>query len=149
MKIEDVLRWLDFPFYDAEHRAYSFSGAVEYGFNPSLYWSTWRTSPTSAEVMLDFKIWMKGPCLTCYFRNIRTGGKFCLTAFDNKGNGRYTPRDNGIDFSDPKIEGGLYLVTMTNASKKGSVWDSATLLLPPERKGEIWLRIATTYVGSR
>lgn len=146
MKIDDLLPWLDAPFYDAEHRAYSFKGAVEYGFNPALYMSMWRHRPMTAEATLDFKIWGKSPCLTCYFRNIRTREKFCLTAFDNTGDGRFTPRDNSIDFSDPKIEDGLYLVT-TAGTKKGSVWQSSELVLPPEKRPEIWLRIATSYVG--
>ena len=118
-----------------------------YGLEPKAYRSRLHEEPMSSEALLDFKIWGKSPCLTCYFRDIRTGDKFCLSAFDNKHDRRYTPRDKDIDFSEPGIENGLYLVTTMETKKGGSAWATARLLLAPDRKGDILGRITEVYVG--
>ncbi|MDL2307946.1 hypothetical protein LJC48_08035, partial [Desulfovibrio sp. OttesenSCG-928-C06] len=60
---------------------------------------------------------------------------------------QYTPRDKDIDFSEPDIENGLYEVTTAPNSKGKITWDSATLMLPPERKEEIEARIAEVFEG--
>ena len=148
MSDERTLPWILFPLPAAQHRAYSFSGAIEYGLEPRAYRSMLHEQPMNVEALLDFKIWGKRPCLTCYFRDIRTGDKFCLSAFDNEHDRRYTPRDKDIDFSKPGIGNGLYLVTTVGTKKGGSVWAAARLLLAPDRKGEILERIAEVYVGS-
>ena len=103
--------------------------------------------PMEVEALLDFKIWGKSPCLTCYFRNIRTGEKFCLTAFDNNRSTRYTPRDNEIDFSEPGIEHGLYLVRTVKTKKGTSAWATAKLLIAPGAQLAIEARIAQVFVG--
>ena len=147
MSDEQKLPWILFPLPAAGHRAYSFTGAIEYGLEPRAYRSMLHEKPMGCEALLDFKIWGKSPCLTCYFRDIRTGDKFCLSAFDNKHDRRYTPRDKDIDFSEPGIENGLYLVTTMETKKGGSAWATARLLLAPDRKGEILGRITEVYVG--
>ena len=147
MKKEDVLPWILFPLPAERQRGFSFSAAIASGFEPREYRSLLHEEPMRAEALLDFKIWGKRPCLTCYFRDIRTGDKFCLSAFDNKHDRRYTPRDKDIDFSEPGIENGLYLVTTMETKKGGSAWATARLLLDPDRKGEILARITEVYVG--
>ena len=148
MSDEQKLPWILFPLPAARHRAYSFTGAIEYGLEPRAYRSMLHEEPMSSEALLDFKIWGKSPCLTCYFRDIRTGNKFCLTAFDNEKNTRYTPRDRDIDFSEQGIENGLYLVETVGTKKGGSAWANASLLLPPDREEEILARITELYAGS-
>ena len=148
MKKEDVLPWILFPLPAERQRGFSFSSAIASGFEPREYRSLLHEEPMRAEALLDFKIWGKRPCLTCYFRDIRTGAKFCLTAFDNEKNTRYTPRDRDIDFSEQGIENGLYLVETVGTKKGGSAWANASLLLPPDREEEILARITELYAGS-
>ena len=148
MSTAPTFPWILFPLPDERHRGYSFRGAIEYGLEPREYKSMLHEEPIQAEAILDFKIWGKRPCLTCYFRNIRTGEKFCLSAFDNKRASRYTPRDNDIDFSETGIEHGLYLVTTTATKKGGSAWASARLIFAHDRREEILARIAEMYVSS-
>ncbi len=147
MNVTPTLPWILFPLPDERHRGYSFRGAIEYGLEPREYKSMLHEEPMQAEAVLDFKIWGKSPCLTCYFRNIRTGEKFCLTAFDNKRASRYTPRDNDLDFSEVGIEHGLYVVTTVAKKKGGSAWGTASLIFPPDRQEDILAKIAEVYVG--
>lgn len=149
MTKERTLPWILFPLPEKRHRAFSFQAAVENGFEPREYRSLLHDEkPMTAEALLDFKVWGKAPCLTCYFRNIRSGEKFRMSAFDNKHNRRYTPRDGNIDFSEPGIENGLYLVSTVMGKRKGRcVWQSAELLLAPDRQGEILERIAEMFSG--
>ena len=104
MNTAQTLPWILFPLHIERPRAFSFRGAIDDGLEPREYRSMLHEEPMEVEALLDFKIWGKSPCLTCYFRNIRTGEKFCLTAFDNNRSTRYTPRDNEIDFSEQGIE---------------------------------------------
>ena len=147
MSDEQKLPWILFPLPAARHRAYSFTGAIEYGLEPRAYRSMLHEEPMEAEALLDFKIWGKSPCLTCYFRNIRTGEKFCLTAFDNNRSTRYTPRDNEIDFSEQGIEHGLYHVRTVKTKKGTSAWATAKLLIAPGAQLAIEARIAQVFVG--
>lgn len=147
MNVTPTLPWILFPLPDERHRGYSFRGAIEYGLEPREYKSMLHEEPMQAEAVLDFKIWGKSPCLTCYFRNIRTGEKFCLTAFDNKRASRYTPRDNEIDFSEPGIEHGLYHVRTVKTKKGTSAWATAKLLIAPGAQLAIEARIAQVFVG--
>ena len=127
-------------------RGYSFTDAIASGLEPREYIPMWDKEPMEAEAVLDFKIWGKHVNLTCFFRDIRTGKKFCLSAFGSHDR-RYTPRDGIVDFSEPGIENGLYLVATIKNQKGTSAWASAKLLLPPERKEEILARIAEVYTG--
>lgn len=129
------------PLSSRSHRGFSFRAAIDAGLEPRSYKSMLHEKPMQAEAILDFKIWGRRPSLTCYFRDIRTGAKFCLSAFDNKHDGRYTPRDNNIDFSECGIEHGLYLVATVETKKGGSAWSSASLLLPPDKRDAILARI--------
>ena len=147
MNVTPTLPWILFPLPDERHRGYSFRGAIEYGLEPREYKSMLHEEPMQAEAVLDFKIWGKSPCLTCYFRNIRTGEKFCLTAFDNKRSTRYTPRDNEIDFSEQGIEHGLYHVRTVKTKKGTSAWATAKLLIAPGAQLAIEARIAQVFVG--
>ena len=148
MNATPTLPWILFPLPDERHRGYSFRGAIEYGLEPREYRSMLHEEPMEVEALLDFKIWGKSPCLTCYFRNIRTGEKFCLTAFDNNRSTRYTPRDNEIDFSEQGIEHGLYLLRTVKTKKGTSAWATAKLLIAPGAQLAIEARIAQVFVGS-
>lgn len=78
---ERTLPWILFPLSEKRHRGFSFQATVENGFEPSDYRSLLHDeSPMTAEALLDFKVWGKSPNLTCFFRNIRTGEKFRLSA---------------------------------------------------------------------
>ena len=148
MSNTQIMPWILFPLYIERPRAFSFRGAIDDGLEPREYRSMLHEEPMEAEAVLDFKIWGKSPCLTCYFRNIRTGEKFCLTAFDNKRSTRYTPRDNDIDFSEPGIEHGLYHVRTVKTKKGTSAWATAKLLIAPGAQLAIEARIAEVFVGS-
>ena len=148
MSNTQIMPWILFPLYIERPRAFSFRGAIDDGLEPREYRSMLHEEPMEAEAVLDFKIWGKSPCLTCYFRNIRTGEKFCLTAFDNKRSTRYTPRDNEIDFSEPGIEHGLYHVRTVKTKKGTSAWATAKLLIAPGAQLAIEARIAEVFVGS-
>lgn len=130
-----------------KHRDHSFTSAIASGFEPREYVAMWDKEPMEAEAVLDFKIWGKHVNLTCYFRDIRTGKKFWLSAFNNARDGRYTPRDGVIDFSEVGIENGLYLIETVKPRKGTSAWVSAKLLLSSERREEILTRIAEVYSG--
>ena len=147
MNTAQTLPWVLFPLHIERPRAFSFRGAIDDGLEPREYRSMLHEEPMEAEALLDFKIWGKSPCLTCYFRNIRTGEKFCLTAFDNKRASRYTPRDNEIDFSEPGIEHGLYHVRTVKTKKGTSAWATAKLLIAPGAQLAIEARIAQVFVG--
>lgn len=140
--------WVLFPLPEIRHRAYSFQAVVDAGFEPSEYRSLLHDeSSMTAEAVLDFKVWGKAPSLTCFFRNIRTGEKFRLSAFDNERDRRYTPRDRGIDFSERGIENGLHLVTAVKGKRGRCAWQSAKLLLAAGRECEILARIAAVFTG--
>ena len=148
MSNTQIMPWILFPLYIERPRAFSFRGAIDDGLEPREYRSMLHEEPMEAEAVLDFKIWGKSPCLTCYFRNIRTGDKFCLTAFDNERRRRYTPRDNDIDFSEPGIEHGLYHVRTVKTKKGTSAWGTAKLLIATGAQLAIEARIAEVFVGS-
>jgi len=133
--------WILYPLPERRHRGFSYTSAVNSGFEPREYKSMLHENPMTAEALLDFKIWGKSPNLTCFFRNIRTGEKFRLSAFDNNHDQRYTPRDKDIDFSEPGIENGLYRVVTVKTKKGLCAWQSAELLLSPDKKDEILNRI--------
>jgi hypothetical protein len=134
--------WILFPLPAERHRAYSFASAIASGLEPSMYKSMLHEEPIIVEALLDFKIWGKSPSLTCYFRNICTGEKFRLSAFDNSRDRRYTPRDKLIDFSECGIENGIYRVATVKTKKELCAWQSAELILPPSKKDEILAKIA-------
>ena len=147
MNTAQTLPWILFPLHIERPRAFSFRGAIDDGLEPREYRSMLHEEPMEVEALLDFKIWGKSPCLTCYFRNIRTGEKFCLTAFDNNRSTRYTPRDNEIDFSEQGIEQGLYHVRTVKTKKGTSAWATAKLLIAPGAQLAIEARIAQVFVG--
>lgn len=130
-----------------KHRGHSFTSAIASGCEPREYAAMWKEPPMIAEAVLDFKIWGKHVNLTCYFRDIRTGKKFWLSAYNDERDRRYTPRDGVIDFSEVGIENGLYLVETIKTRKGTSAWASAKLLLPSERREEILARIGEVYSG--
>ena len=134
-----------YPLPEKRGRAFSYSRVVEAGLESREYRSLIDEAPMSAEVLLDFKVWGKAACLTCYFRNIRNGEKFRLTAFDNARDRRYTPRDGEIDFSEPGIENGLYRVTTVKGRNGKTAWQTAQLLLIPNQKDTIAAQIAKVY----
>ncbi len=73
--------------------------------------------------------------------------KIPLERVDNKRDRRYTPRDGNIDFSEPGIENGLYLVETVKGKKGLCAWQSAKLLLAPDRGDEVVARITEVFIG--
>lgn len=106
MNTAQTLPWILFPLHIERPRAFSFRGAIDDGLEPREYRSMLHEEPMEVEALLDFKIWGKSPCLTCYFRNIRTGEKFCLTAFDNNRSTRYTGAQRGRRHGDDQRRDG-------------------------------------------
>ena len=124
--------------------AYSYEIAVALGLEPQRYLlAEWEMT---VEAILHFKVWGKKCNLQCYFQDIRTGALFILNASCGSTK-QYTPQDKGIDFSEPDIENGLYRISTAPNSKGKIVWESATLLIPPECREEIEAKIAEVYEG--
>lgn len=107
-------------------RAFSFIQAISAGHNPRLYRDYILEGGTAAT--LDFKIWGESACLRCFFTEFVTGNKFTLVAHSRclgLKTGKYTPRDQLVDFSEPGIEGTLYHVVTARGARGGLVWDRA------------------------
>ena len=125
-------------------RAYSYKDAVELGLELEKY--LFAKEEMTVEAILHFKVWGKKRNVQCFFQDIRTGALFILSAFSGS-NQQYTPRDKGIDFSEPDIENSLYRISTASNSKGRIVWESAILLFPPECREEIEARIAAVFEG--
>jgi|GEM_PF-1515676 hypothetical protein len=109
-----------------ERRGWSYAGAVDAGLEPRLY--DWKTVPEGPWAgTLDFRYWADngGPgTLVCCFTST-DGGKYRLSAFRQK-DGRYTPKDNVIDFGESGIDGTRYTVR-TGKNRNGNLaWLEAT-----------------------
>lgn len=148
-----AIEWILYNLPEKKVRGFSYYNAVDLGLEPRDYPLKIDGEPIETEALLDFKVWGKNSCLGCYFRNIRTGDKFRLTAFRQKRNdgtdtGLYTPKDKKIDFSEPGIENSLYFVKTGKTSKKTTnFWLSAELVLPNTREKEILERLASKNIS--
>ncbi|WP_262373055.1 hypothetical protein [Pseudomonas prosekii] len=90
-------------------RALSYNAAVEAGLEPRLYAFTDIPEGTWT-ARLDFKVWSnKTPAghLVCYFTSLADDSRYRLSAFRPKepASRSYTPKDGGIDFSQPGLDG--------------------------------------------
>lgn len=110
-------------------RAWSHNGAVEAGFEPQSY--SWADVPTGTWVArLDFKIWSNktaAGCLGCYFTSLADGRRYQLSAFRpyRSTSRRYSPTDDGIDFSQPGLDGQIFLLEVGKSANGKVKWLSA------------------------
>ncbi|WP_339540127.1 hypothetical protein [Pseudomonas sp. RA_5y_Pfl1_P24] len=110
-------------------RAWSYNGAVEAGFEPQSY--SWKDLPVGVLVArLDFKIWSNktaAGCLGCYFTSLVDGRRYQLSAFRpyRSTSRRYSPTDEGIDFSQPGLDGQTFLLEVGKSANGKIKWLSA------------------------
>ena len=83
----------------------------------------------ATESMLDFKVWEKVLVLAAIFWMLPTAEKFLLFAYNDARDGRYTPRDGAIDFSEAGIENGLNRIVTKKTHTGKTAWQSAVLFL--------------------
>ena len=106
-------------------RAMTYDQAVEAGLEPQEY--DYEAPEGEYEAVLDFKVWGKSVNLQCFFTALDTDDMFRISAF--RGNTtRYTPKDGGIDFSEPGNEGNTYRLRVGRNSKGNVAWLAATLV---------------------
>ena len=112
-------------------RALSYNAAVESGLEPGSYKS--KDVPEGVWVArLDFKVWSNQPAagnLRCYFTSLADNCRYLLSAFRPKqpGSRRYSPKDDGIDFSQPGLDGQTFLLEVGRNGKGNVSWISAKL----------------------
>jgi hypothetical protein len=109
-------------------RAETYANALELG----LADYAWQDVPIGAwRARLDFKAWGKGSGLSliCCFTALDSGAKYRLTAYPGAPKDRrYAPRDRGIDFSEPGIEGRVYDVGIAVSRNGTPAWHTAHLV---------------------
>ncbi|BCJ04414.1 hypothetical protein PRtIB026_A05480 [Pseudomonas sp. RtIB026] len=110
-------------------RAWSYNGAVDAGFEPNSY--SWKDVPTGTwTAQLDFKVWADKPaagCLGCYFTSLANGRRYLLSAYrpHRSASRRYSPADDGIDFSQPELDGLTFLLEVGTSATGKTKWLSA------------------------
>lgn len=110
-------------------RAWSYKGAVDAGFEPQSY--SWKDVPTGTwAARLDFKAWSDKTstgCLGCYFTSLIDGCRYQLSAFrpHRSTARRYSPADDGIDFSQPGLDGQTFLLEVGKTANGKTKWLSA------------------------
>ncbi|AZR29183.1 hypothetical protein NX80_023020 (plasmid) [Xanthomonas vasicola pv. arecae] len=110
-------------------RAWSYNAAVEAGLDPQSY--AWNDIPEGTwAARLDFKVWSNKTAaghLVCCFTSLVDGRRYRLSAFrPNQTAGRcYTPKDGGIDFSRPGLDGQTFQVTVGRTTKGSATWLAA------------------------
>ncbi|MEB0223607.1 hypothetical protein [Pseudomonas sp. 10S4] len=107
-------------------RAWSYNAAVEAGLEPRSYAYTDIPEGTWA-ARLDFKVWSNktaGGHLVCYFTSLVDDCRYRLSVFrPRQPAGRfYTPKDGGIDFSQPGLDGQTFLVDVGRTAKGDVSW---------------------------
>ena len=88
----------------------------------------------ATESMLDFKVWEKVPVLAAIFGILPAAEKFLLFVYNDARDGRYTPRDGVIDFSEAGIENGLYRIVTKKTRTGKTAWQSVGLILGADCK---------------
>jgi hypothetical protein len=73
------------------------------------------------------KCWGNSHNLICFFEDVATGNKYKLSVFSNEGT-VYRPKDDGIDFSAPGLEGQIYLIETRLSAKNNPAWLAASLI---------------------
>ncbi len=93
----------------------------------------WQDVPIGKwRARLDFKAWGKGSGLSliCCFTMLDSGARYRLTAYPGAlKDRRYAPRDRGIDFSEPGIEGLVYDVEIAVSRNGTPAWHTAHLVV--------------------
>ncbi len=115
--------------------------ATQLGFNPDEYAYLKDEPAISFTAVLDFRVWAKNGGVNCCFREIQTGRKFFVTAFNNQHSNVYTPRDGKLDFSAPGMENGIYRLRVERSTTNKPVWSSAHVELPPEPQDAVLAKI--------
>lgn len=110
-------------------RALSYNAAIEAGLELSSY--EYKDVPEGAwPARLDFKVWSNQSAaghLRCYFTSLADNGRYLLSAFRPKqpGSRRYSPKDDGIDFSQPGLNGQTFLLEVGRNAKGNVSWIGA------------------------
>lgn len=110
-------------------RALSYNAAREAGLDPGSY--EYESVPEGVwAAQLDFKIWSNKSAaghLRCYFTSLADNCRYQLSAFRPKlpGSRRYSPKDDGIDFSLPGLNGQTFLLEIGRNAKGNVSWIGA------------------------
>jgi hypothetical protein len=108
-------------------RALGYNAAVDAGLEPRSY--AWRGVPVGRWVgTLDFKTWANTTAqghMVCYFTAAADGRRYRLSAFRSGASYRYTPKDGGIDLSEPGLDGRMFLLTVEGTRQPGAAWIAA------------------------
>jgi hypothetical protein len=114
---------------DDSRRALSYSAAVEAGLEPRSY--EYKNVPEGVwAARLDFKVWSDRTAaghLRCYFTSLADNCRYLLSAFRPKepGSRRYSPDDDGIDFSQHGLSGQIFLLDVGRNAKGNVSWIGA------------------------
>jgi len=112
-------------------RALSYNAAIEVGLELSSY--EYKNAPEGVwAARLDFKVWSNQTAaghLRCYFTSHADNCRYLLSAFRPKqpGSRRYSPKDDGIDFSRPGLNGQSFLLEVGRNAKGNVSWIGAEL----------------------
>jgi len=108
-------------------RALAYNDAVDSGLEPRSY--AWQGVPVGTwSGRLDFKTWANTTAqghMVCYFTAAADGRRYRLSAFRSGASYRYTPKDGGIDFSEPGLDGRMFFVTVEATRQQGAAWIAA------------------------
>ncbi|MHB2250566.1 hypothetical protein ACX64O_27385 [Pseudomonas fitomaticsae] len=116
---------------EVNRRALSYNAAVEAGLKLSSY--EYENVPEGVwAARLDFKVWSNQTAagnLRCYFTSLADNCRYLLSAFRSKQSGsrRYSPKDDGIDFSQPGLDGQTFLLEVGRNAKGNVSWIGAKL----------------------
>lgn len=114
---------------DDPRRALSYNAAVEAGLEPRSY--EYKNVPEGVwAARLDFKVWSDRTAaghLRCYFTSLADNCRYLLSAFRPKqpGSRRYSPDDDGIDFSQQGLNGQIFLLEVGRNAKGNVSWIGA------------------------
>ncbi|KPW49891.1 MULTISPECIES: hypothetical protein [Pseudomonas syringae group] len=114
---------------DDTRRAMSYNAAVEAGLEPRTY--EFKNVPEGVwAARLDFKVWSNKSAaghLRCYFTSHADNSRYLLSAFrpTQPGSRRYSPKDDGIDFSQPGLNGQSFLLEVGRTAKGTVSWIGA------------------------
>ena len=114
---------------DDTRRALSYNAAVEAGLELGSY--EYKDVPEGVwAARLDFKVWSNQTAagnLRCYFTSLADNRRYLLSAFRPKqpGSRRYSPKDDGIDFSSTGLNGQTFLLEVGRNAKGNVSWIGA------------------------